>query len=71
LAPIESASAKLRVFDFLRALDLAPHELQHAIDQAKGNNPYVGDVIDEVMDRAWPWSSCFLPATFAQLRSSG
>jgi hypothetical protein len=52
-----------QVFDILRALDLAPYEWQHALDQAKGNNPYVGGVIDEVMDLEWPWSSCFLPTT--------
>ena len=40
------------MFDFLRALDLAPYEWHHALEQAKGNNPYVGHVIDEVMDQA-------------------
>jgi hypothetical protein len=27
------------------------------------NNPHVAGVIDEVMNRAWLWSSCFLPTT--------
>ena len=30
---------------------------------ARPNNPYVGGVIDEVMNRAWPRSVCFLPTT--------
>jgi Predicted nucleotide-binding protein containing TIR-like domain len=40
------------MFDFLRALDLHPLEWDHAIEQAKGNNPYVGDIIDTVMEKA-------------------
>ncbi|WP_316178363.1 MULTISPECIES: nucleotide-binding protein [unclassified Bradyrhizobium] len=40
------------MFEFLRALGLAPQEWQQALAAAKGNNPYVGDVIDEVMDQA-------------------
>ena len=40
------------MFDFLRALGLAPYEWQQALAAAKGNNPYVGNVIDEVMDQA-------------------
>ncbi|MET4449494.1 putative nucleotide-binding protein [Bradyrhizobium sp. GM2.2] len=40
------------MFDFLRALGLAPQEWQQALAAAKGNNPYVGNVIDEVMDQA-------------------
>jgi hypothetical protein len=39
------------MFDFLRALGLAPYEWQHALAAARGNNPYVGNVIDEVMDQ--------------------
>ena len=39
------------MFDFLRALGLAPYEWQQALAAAKGNNPYVGNVIDEVMDQ--------------------
>ena len=39
------------MFDFLRALDLAPQEWQQALAAAKGNNPSVGNVIDEVMDQ--------------------
>ena len=40
------------MFDFLRALDLHPLEWDHAIAQAKGNNPYVGDIIDTVIEKA-------------------
>lgn len=40
------------MFEFLRTLGLAPQEWQQALASAKGNNPYVGSVIDEVMDQA-------------------
>jgi predicted nucleotide-binding protein len=40
------------MFEFLRALGLAPQEWQQALAVAKGNNPYVGNVIDDVMDQA-------------------
>jgi predicted nucleotide-binding protein len=56
------------MFDFLRALDLAPYEWQHALDQAKGNNPYVGDVIDEVMDQAVAVVVMFSPDDLVQLK---
>ena len=45
-------SLRKSMFDFLRALGLAPQEWQQALAAAKGNNPYVGNVIDEVMDQA-------------------
>ena len=54
-----------RSIRFSPRIDLAPYEWQHAIDQAKGINPYAGCAIDEMMDRGWTWSSCFLPTTCA------
>lgn len=45
-------SLRKSMFEFLRALGLAPQEWQQALATAKGNNPYVGNVIDEVMDQA-------------------
>jgi hypothetical protein len=39
LAAINAAIAcETRLFDFLRALDLAPYEWQHVLDWAKGND---------------------------------
>jgi predicted nucleotide-binding protein len=40
------------MFEFLRALGQNPQEWQQALAAAKGNNPYVGAVIDEVMEQA-------------------
>jgi predicted nucleotide-binding protein len=58
------------MFDFLRALGLAPYEWQHALDQAKGNNPYVGDVIDEVMDQAQAVVVMFSPDDLVHLKEN-
>ncbi len=56
------------MFDFLRAMGLAPYEWQHALDQAKGNNPYVGNVIDEVMDQAQAVVVMFSPDDLVHLK---
>jgi len=40
------------MFDFLRALNLHPLEWDHAIHEAKEGNPYVGHVLNVVMEKA-------------------
>jgi len=58
------------MFDFLRALGLNPLEWDHAVRQArsKGANPYVGDIIDEVMDKAQAVVVMFSPDDLVQLK---
>jgi predicted nucleotide-binding protein len=56
------------MFDFLRALDLHPLEWDHAIAQAKGNNPYVGDIIDTVIEKAQAVVVMFSPDDLVQLK---
>jgi predicted nucleotide-binding protein len=56
------------MFEFLRALDLHPLEWDHAIAQAKGNNPYVGDIIDTVMEKAQAVVVMFSPDDLVQLK---
>ncbi|MET4384293.1 putative nucleotide-binding protein [Bradyrhizobium sp. F1.4.3] len=56
------------MFDFLRALGLAPQEWQQALAAAKGNNPYVGNVIDEVMDQAQAVVVMLSPDDLVQLK---
>ncbi|MPZ36927.1 MAG: DNA-binding protein [Rhizobiales bacterium] len=40
------------MFAFLRALNLNPLEWAHAVETAKGHNPYVGDILDSAMAKA-------------------
>lgn len=56
------------MFDFLRALNLHPLEWDHAIDAAKQGNPYVGDVLDIVMEKAEAIVVLFTPDDLAQLK---
>jgi predicted nucleotide-binding protein len=56
------------MFDFLRALNLHPLEWDHAIDAAKQSNPYVGDVLDIVMEQAEAIVVLFTPDDLAQLK---
>ncbi|WP_291695983.1 nucleotide-binding protein [Bradyrhizobium sp.] len=56
------------IFEFLRALGLHPLEWDHAIDEAKQGNPYVGDVLDIVMDKAEAIVVLFTPDDLAQLK---
>jgi predicted nucleotide-binding protein len=56
------------MFDFLRALNLHPLEWDHAIDEAKQGNPYVGDVLDRVMEKAEAIVVLFTPDDLAQLK---
>jgi predicted nucleotide-binding protein len=58
------------MFAFLRALQLHPLEWEQAIRQAKkGANPFVGDVIDRVMDQAQAVLVMFSPDDLVQLKS--
>ena len=56
------------MFDFLRALNLHPLEWDHAIDEARQGNPYVGDVLDIVMEKAEAIVVLFTPDDLAQLK---
>jgi predicted nucleotide-binding protein len=56
------------MFEFLRALGLAPQEWQQALAAAKGNNPYVGAVIDEVMEQAQAVVVMMSPDDLVQLK---
>src|SRR5258705_9710078 len=56
------------MFDFLRALGLNPYEWEHALREARGNNPYVGDVLDEVMEKAQAVVVMFSPDDLVQLK---
>jgi len=62
---------KLResMFAFLRAIGLEPLEWDQAIRRARrGANPFVGDVIDEVMDQAQAVLVMFSPDDLVQLK---
>lgn len=56
------------MFDFLRALGLSPLEWDHAIAQAKGNNPYVGNILDSVMEKASAVVVMFTPDDLVHLK---
>jgi predicted nucleotide-binding protein len=58
------------MFDFLRALGLHPLEWDHALKQArpKGANPYVGDILEEVMEKAQAVVVMFSPDDLVQLK---
>jgi predicted nucleotide-binding protein len=57
------------MFDFLRALGLKPLEWQKALQMAKGNNPFIGDVLEEVMAKAQAVVVLFSPDDEARLRT--
>lgn len=56
------------MFEFLRALKLDPLEWDEALRRAKGANPYVGDVIDQVMNQAQAVLVMFSPDDLVQLK---
>lgn len=56
------------MFEFLRALGLVPQEWQQALAAAKGNNPYVGAVLDEVMEQAQAVVVMLSPDDLVQLK---
>jgi predicted nucleotide-binding protein len=68
---VHGRDEKLReaMFDFLRALKLEPLEWDEAIRRARrGANPYVGDVIDRVMEQAQAVLVLFSPDDLVQLQ---
>ncbi len=56
------------MFEFLRALGLMPREWSHALQMAKGANPWTLDVIDTAMMRAQAVVVLFSPDDEARLR---
>ena len=56
------------MFDFLRALGLKPLEWEKVLQLAKGNNPFIGDVLDEVMAKAQAVVVLFSPDDEARLK---
>jgi hypothetical protein len=52
----------------LAALVLNPYEWEHALREARGNNPYVGDVLDEVMEKAQAVVVMFSPDGLVHLK---
>ncbi len=63
------AALRESMFAFLRALDLQPLEWDQAIKRARrGANPFVGDVIDRVMEQAQAVLVLFSPDDSVQLK---
>lgn len=56
------------MFDFLRALGLNPMEWSTAVAQAKGANPYIGDILDSAMEKVQAVIVLFSPDELAQLK---
>ena len=56
------------MFDFLRTLGLNPMEWEQAVDQAKGNNPDVGNIIETAMARVQAVVVMFSPDELAHLK---
>jgi predicted nucleotide-binding protein len=56
------------MFDFLRSLGLNPMEWEQAVDQAKGNNPDIGNIIETAMARVQAVVVMFSPDELAHLK---
>ena len=56
------------MFEFLRALRLNPMEWGHALETAKGANPYVGEILDAAMAKVQAVVVLFSPDEIAQLK---
>jgi predicted nucleotide-binding protein len=56
------------MFDFLRSLGLNPKEWEQAVDEAKGNNPDVGNIIETAMARVQAVVVMFSPDELAHLK---
>jgi predicted nucleotide-binding protein len=56
------------MFEFLRALELKPLEWAKVLQMAKGNNPYIGDILDEAMAKAQAVLVLFSPDDEARLK---
>lgn len=62
------AALRKSMFDFLRSLGLNPMEWEQAVDQAKGNNPDVGNIIETAMARVQAVVVMFSPDELAHLK---
>jgi predicted nucleotide-binding protein len=58
------------MFAFLRALGLNPMEWSHAVETAKGANPYVGQILDAAMEKVQAVVVLFSPDELAQLKEN-
>jgi len=56
------------MFSFLRALGLNPMEWAHAVETARGANPYVGQILDSAMEKVQAVVVLFSPDELAQLK---
>ena len=56
------------MYAFLRALSLNPMEWAHAVETAKGTNPYIGDILDAAMAKAQAVVVLFSPDELANLK---
>jgi predicted nucleotide-binding protein len=56
------------MFEFLRALSLNPMEWSTAVAQAKGGNPYIGEILDAAMEKVQAVVVLFSPDELAQLK---
>jgi predicted nucleotide-binding protein len=56
------------MFDFVRAIGLNPKEWDHVLREARGNNPYIGNVLDEVMEQAQAVVVMLTPDDLVQLK---
>jgi predicted nucleotide-binding protein len=56
------------MFDFLRALGLNPKEWDHVLREARGNNPFIGNALDEVMEKAQAVVVMFTPDDLVTLK---
>ena len=56
------------MFEFLRALGLNPMEWSTAVAQAKGGNPYIGNILDAAMAKVQTVVVLFSPDELAQLK---
>jgi predicted nucleotide-binding protein len=56
------------MFGFLRALNLNPMEWSHAVESAKGANPYIGQILSSAMEKVQAVVVLFSPDEFAQLK---
>jgi predicted nucleotide-binding protein len=56
------------MFEFLRSLGLKPMEWGHAVETAKGANPYIGDILDSAMAKVAAVVVLFSPDEIAHLK---
>ena len=56
------------MFEFLRSLGLKPMEWGHAVETAKGANPYIGQILQSAMDKVQAVVVLFSPDEMAYLK---